>query len=584
MNRLWQVLIALVLLVAAGIGVGLAVYGSPLTLLAAVRNSIISFGDPPGTLSVEARAGATAPAPAAAPTAIADADEWPSYNRTLTSERFSPLDQINRQNVRSLRILCTYDTHLYEGFTSGPIMVDGALIATGAFDTFSIDPATCRQNWRVHEHYRAVPPILAARGAAYLDGRVFRGTLDGRILAYDSHTGARLWEASVADPKLGSFIPAAPIAWNGMVFVGIAGGDFKGIKGRMYGIAAATGQILWETYLVPRQPQDPSFGPAGSMPDGALQSWGNRDTAALPISGGATWTSYTLDPQHGWLYIPVGNPSPDFADAMRPGSDLYVDSVLVLEAKSGNYVRHFQADARDWHDYDMSNPPTLIQTRAGVSLMAFSPKDGHLYGVDAQSNQLRYKSAVTRIENPDLEFSTARATRFCPGAGGGGEWNGAAYDPRTNLILTAETDWCTSVTRASDAELKATAAGHAWMGSHGLFGEADPHAQWGGWVYASDADSGEWKWRARSNYPTLSGVTPTGGGVVFLGDMGGDLYALDSSNGQRLWSLAVRGAVAGGIISYSVAGSQRIAVAYGMTSLFWPTAPSSAKIMILGLP
>jgi alcohol dehydrogenase (cytochrome c) len=585
MKILRQVLYMVALLAAAHF-VGVAIFGTPIALAGVLFNTVVSFRNPPGTLTVEVQPGAASTQLIPATSDTPDPDEWPSYNRTTTSERYSPLDQINRQNVQSLRVRCTYDSKLYENFTSVLIMVDGAVIATGAFDTFSIDPVSCKQNWRVHEHYNAQSPILAARGAAYLDGRVFRGTLDGRILAYDSHTGKRLWEVSVADPKLGSFIPAAPIAWNGMVFIGIAGGDYKGIKGRMYGIAAASGQIVWETYLVPRQPGDLSFGPAGRMPDSALESWGNRDTPGLPIGGGATWTSYTLDPQHGWLYIPVGNPSPDFADGARPGDDLYVDSVLVLEAKNGNYVRHFQADPRDWHDYDMSNPPALIHTRAGVSLMTFSPKDGYLYGVDAVSNELRYRRPVTRIENPQLEFSTTHDTRFCPGSGGGGEWNGAAYDPRTNLIFTAETDWCTSVTRATDAELKATGLGRVWMGagSHTLFGNADPHSQWGGWVYASDADSGEWKWRARSNYPTLSGVTPTGGGLVFLGDMGGNLYALDTSSGQRLWSLTVRGAVAGGIISYAVGGSQRVAVAYGMTSVLWPTAPSSAKIMVLGLP
>jgi alcohol dehydrogenase (cytochrome c) len=586
MKTLGRGLLWALVLVGLGLGIGLSIIPSPLSLLGAVLASIRTINSPAGTLSVEVRPGSADPTLSATPADTPDPDEWPGYNRTLTSQRFSPLDQINRQNVQSLKVLCTYDSKLYEGFESGPIMVDGALIATGAFDTFSIDPSTCKENWRVHEHYSSTTPVLAARGAAYLAGRVFRGTLDGRVLAYDSHTGKRLWEVSVADPRLGSNICSAPIAWNGMVFAGICGGDQKGIKGRMYGIAADSGRILWETYLVPKQPGDPSFGPAGKMPQEALQSWSNRDTPGLPISGGATWTSYTLDPASGWLYIPVGNPSPDFDDADRAGSDLFVDSVLVLAAKTGDYVKHFQTTPRDWHDYDVSNAPALISTRAGARLMTFSPKNGYLYGVDAASDEVRYRSPVTRIENENVELSTTQHTHFCPGPGGGGEWNGAAYDPHTNLTFTAETDWCASATRATAEEVKSVKAGNAWMGagSHETFGRPDPMSQWGGWIYATDADTGEWRWRAHSNYPTLSGVTPTAGGLVFLGDHGGDLYALDSSTGAPLWTFRVRGAIAGGIVSYAVNGSQRVAVAYGMTSLLWATKPSSAKIMILALP
>jgi len=588
-KQLRRIVLVAILLVAAGVGIGLAIFHRPVTLIAALLNTVASFNNPAGTLVVELRPGASPAQLGAAQLDAGDPNNWPSYNRTLTSQRFSPLDQINTRNVSALQVLCTYDTGLYEGFESGPIMVDGALIATGAFDTFSINPSDCSQNWRVHENYQSRSALLAVRGAAYLDGRVFRGTLDGRVLAYDGKSGQRLWESSVADPKLGTNICAAPIAWNGLVFIGIAGGDQKGIKGRMYALAADTGRIVWETYLLPRQPGDLSFGPAGQMPENAIDSWGNRDTPGLPISGGATWTSYTLDPSNGWLYVPTGNPSPDLVDAVRSGSDLFADSVLVLDARTGNYIKHFQIAPRDWHDYDMSNTPALIRTRAGQQLISFAPKNGYLYGVDALSNQVHYRSAVTRIENPDVELSITQRVHFCPGVGGGGEWNGVAYDPRTNFVFTGQNDWCASALRQTDTELKSVKPGAAWMGAaaHSAFealGKPDPHSQWGGWIYATDADSGEWTWRARSNYPTLSGVTPTAGGLVFFGDHGGDLYALDSSNGQRLWSLKLRGAIGGGIISYSVAGSQRIAVAYGMTSLVWPTAPSSAKIVILGLP
>src|SRR5271157_4790553 len=172
-----------------------------------LRGEILSLFAPPGAVATESNPNyksAAAPAPAAsrAP-AVAD---WPSYNKTLTSERFSDLSQINTKNVAKLKVLCTYDTWRLTSLETGLIMVEGALIGTTEFDIFSIDPSTCAENWRTHEEYPAY--ILPTnRGAAYLDGRLFRGTDDGRVLAYDFKTGRRLWETTIADVKKGEDVP-----------------------------------------------------------------------------------------------------------------------------------------------------------------------------------------------------------------------------------------------------------------------------------------------------------------------------------------------------------------------------------------
>jgi alcohol dehydrogenase (cytochrome c) len=231
-------------------------------------NYVRYMAAPAGTISTERAPGSpatTSPLPAPPPAGAADAD-WPSYNKTLTSNRFSPLAQINRNNVGSLKILCTYDTGQYTGFTSGLIEVNGALIGTTEYDIFSIDPANCHQNWRTHESYEPATPQGVNRGAAYLDGRLFRGTQDGRVLAYDFKTGKRLWATAIADPAKGETVPAAPIAWNGLVFAGNAGGDIKGVKGRMYALDAKTGKIVWEFYLVPKGRRTMARGPQGASP------------------------------------------------------------------------------------------------------------------------------------------------------------------------------------------------------------------------------------------------------------------------------------------------------------------------------
>jgi len=565
-------------------------------LVAMAVNYVRSWSAPPGTLSVESSVALPStvvnPAPSPPATSLANppppaitADDWPSYNKTLTSERFSPLSQISVWNVRRLKILCAYDTQQHTSFETGPLMVNGALIATTEHDIFSLNPSNCTENWRTHEDYQPATIQGVNRGAAYLDGRLFRGTEDGRVLAYDFKTGKRLWETSVADPKRGETTPAAPIAWNGMVFIGNAGGDVKGVKGRMYALDATTGKILWEFYLVPKSLGDPTRGPQGTSP---LDNSSWQNLPGSPITGGATWTSYTLNPQTGELYIPGGNPAPDFATAPREGGNLYSGSIVVLDATTGAYKNHFKLVPKDWHDWDVSTAPALIHTAGGKYLLSVAPKDGHLYGYDLATSALLYRTPVTRIENADAPFELGKNVHFCPGSVGGAEWNGPAYDPPTNLILIGEVDWCSTVRLQDNAQIAAVAPGKPWSAMDSLnpyyvWGVPDSRTGWAGWVSAVDADSGAWKWRVKSNYPVLSGMTPTAGGLALFGDAGGNFYALDIKTGQKLWGAKIGGGIGGGVITYATDGVQKIAVATGFTSILWPTEVVTGKIVILGL-
>jgi alcohol dehydrogenase (cytochrome c) len=583
-----------VVVAAAAIGGALAVafQVQTFTILGLARAYLLSLNAPAGTATTEQNPayGAGAHPPAVVDDALAETEDWPSYNRTVKSQRYSQLSQINTKNVGRLKVLCTYDLDEFASFESGLIMVNNALIGTTQFDIFSLDPATCAENWRAHENYP--PNILPSnRGAAYLDGMLFRGTQDGRVLAYDFKTGKRIWATTIADATLSESVPSAPIASDGLVYVGNSGGDFKGGKGHMYALEAKTGRIVWEFYLAPKTDGDAPRGPVGASPLDA-STW--KNPPGMPISGSGTWTSYTLDTRAGLVYVPGGNPAPDFVQggfegmSAREGQNLYSDSVVILDAKTGDYRNHFHLVPHDWHDWDVSNPPILIQTMGGRQLMAVAPKDGHLYGFDLADNSLVYRVAVTRIENADAPFVPGRSVHFCPGAVGGGEWNSPAYVPETNLILIGEVDWCNSVTVQDDKTLRDVSRGVPWTGMEALnpfhvFGAADRSSDWAGWVYAVDADTGVWKWRLKSNYPILSGITPTAGGVVFFGDVGGNFYALDASNGEKLWSQNLGSAMAGGVITYIAKGAQRVAVAAGFTMVAWPTKITTAKVVILGL-
>ena len=265
-------LIAAALIAAGGAAVGVLFRLHPVEtslFVAMTRNYLRSWSAPKGETSTElnpAYKGAAAAAPALLPVAAdAASADWPSYNRTLASERFAPAAEINASTVGGLKVLCTYDTGQYTSFESGLIMVDGALIGTTISDIFSLDPSTCAENWRTREDL-PLGILSAMRGAAYLDGMLYRGSPDARVLAYDFKTGKRVWETAIADPSRGEFVAAAPIAWNGLVFIGNAGGDAKGGKGHMFALDAKTGKIVWEFFLAPKTEGDVALGPLGASP------------------------------------------------------------------------------------------------------------------------------------------------------------------------------------------------------------------------------------------------------------------------------------------------------------------------------
>jgi len=516
----------------------------------------------------------------AAPAAFAGNKDWPSYNRTLTSDRYANLEAIDTKNVTALKVLCTFDAGEQTSFQTGLVQVDGALFATTDRDTFSIDPNNCKQNWRTHEDF-AAGDLKVNRGPAWFDHRVFRGTADGRVLAYDAKNGKRLWSTVIADAAKGESVPAAPIAWEGLVFIGNAGGDNKGVKGRMYALDAKDGHIVWEFYMVPKAPGDVARGPAGADPGSrTASSW--KNAKGFPITGGATWTSYSLDPTSGLLFVPGGNPAPDFVKGTRPGENLFASSLVILDAKTGAYRRHFQLVRGDFHDWDVSSAPVLFLNRKGHRMLAEAPKDGHLYLIDLSSGKLAYRTPVTTVLNVEAPL-TASGTRFCPGAQGGAEWNGAAFDPAENLIFTGEVDWCTTVHAVAANSLQRAPAGQPWSGATPDFGTQDDPKLWSGWLTAIDADTGERKWQFHAPYPLMGGITPTTGRLLLFGDMGGNFYAFDAGSGKKLWSIDLGGAVGGGVITYDTGVGQKIAVAAGMTSPIWPAPKVNGKIVILGL-
>lgn len=524
-----------------------------------------------GTDSGPAAAIAPPPAPAAA--------DWPAYNRTLAGDRFSPLDEIDRGNVAQLQAICTYTLPEVSSLQTGPIVVDATMYFTTDTRSYAIDAATCAEKWQVERIGERRSPLGVHRGFAYLDGRLFRGTSDGHVLALDASDGRTLWDRKIPDDAPGVSMPMAPIANDGLVFIGHAGGDQTGVIGHVYAYDAASGDVVWRFSVVPDEPA-------------VRATWPNADR--YPITGGAFWTSFTLDETTGVLYVPAGNPAPDFDVEARGGDNLYTNSVIALDAATGRMLGYNQIVKRDNHDWDVNSPPTLATTRGGRAIVASANKDGLLSVLDrsaiaasAPSADLStrlpivYQAATTTRENVDVPLSRAAPVRFCPGILGGNEWNGAAFHPGANALYTGAVDWCATVQLADEVEVPP--AGQIWFGSRPGDIQAPP-SEAKGWLTAFDADSGKVKWKYAAASPVVAAVTPTAGGLVFSADQGGGLRAFDAESGVVLWELDTGQSIGGGIVSYAVGGRQRIAVASGMKSPIWPGAADQSRIQVFGLP
>ncbi|MEP7214081.1 MAG: PQQ-binding-like beta-propeller repeat protein [Acidobacteriota bacterium] len=538
-----------------------------------VTGSVLSFSctaPVSNTSNTNAAANASPPASPAAAATVADGD-WPGYNRTLDSQRYSPLNQITAANVATLKQVCVADLGEEGNFQSGIVVANNMLFATTETATFALDPATCAVKWKQVLDKPAVEGLRVNRGVAYMDGKVFRGYNAGSLVAIDANTGQKLWETKMADPTKGESVPAAPIAWNGMVFIGQAGGDNRGVRGRMMAFNAADGKQLWSFDLVPL------------TGDGA-DTW-PPESDNFHRTGGATWTSCTLDPEKGLLYVPAGNAAPDFDIKARPGTNLYSNSIVILDAKTGAFKEYYQLTPDDFHDWDISTPPALIKTSSGKNLMVSVGKDGVVHGVDTGAKSQLYKTPIVKQLNIDTPF-TAQETRFCPGIQGGAEWNGVAFNPAANLVFANTIDWC-SIVNLGPKSPPPGDLGKPYTGEAdeaGPFGRQDPVEDARGWVTAVNADDGTIKWKYESPKPMIAGIATTASGLLFTGDLDGNLLALNAADGKELLKLKADAPIGGGVITYLAGGKQYVGVAEGITSNSFKTKGGNARVAVFALP
>jgi alcohol dehydrogenase (cytochrome c) len=492
--------------------------------------------------------------------------DWLLSNHDYSGQRFVDLKQINPQNVQQLRPACIYQSGDTKAFHNNPIVYRGVMYITTTWSTIAIDATSCKVRWRHNWRPKSIEVHPPNRGAAIKDGRVVRATTDGYLFALDIETGKLLWEKKLvaAEKNEGSF-NMAPVIFEDLIILGL-GISEQGVKGWVGAFKLDNGDPVWRFNTVPDD------GEPGA------ETWGQGD--ARKRGGGSVWSPPSLDAATGLGYIPVANPAPDFFGDLRPGANLYTGSMVVLDVRTGKLKWFYQAVPHDTHDWDLTQASPLFTANVGGKtrkLVAVVGKDGLLHVLDRETKEHLYETPVTTRLNADVA-TTKEGVRTCPGVLGGVLWNGPAFNPRSNMLYVPAVDWCGVFKKADEARF---VEGQLYMGGFYL---EDPIEKARGWLTAIDASTGKVAWKYESSKPMLAAVTTTSAGLIFTGEMSGDLIALDARNGKLLHRFNTGAPINGGVITYAIDGKQYVAVASGSASGFWRAAPGASSIVVFSLP
>jgi PQQ-dependent dehydrogenase (methanol/ethanol family) len=500
--------------------------------------------------------------------AAGDGNNFLHTNANYSQTRYYPSRQINTDNVKNLRPAWIFQTEVVDSLETSPIVVNGVMYVTTAYNhVYALNARTGEQIWH-HKHKLGPVHITCCgknnRGVAVHGDRVFMGTLDAKLVALDAKTGKQLWESQIAEPELGYSETMAPTVVDGMVLIGTNGGEY-GIRGFVKAFDAKTGELKWTFHTIPEN----SVG-VWATHDATGRDM-HRDIAAEKAKlaesgdpyktlGGGVWQNPAVDLETRRIYFAVGNPSPDLDGSLRPGDNLYTDSLVSVKLDTGEYICHFQYIPHDVWDLDAVSPPiiTTVQDADGkdVKGILHAGKTGHVYVHNADDCSLiRFSEAM--IPQEDMwTLPTAEGARMLPGANGGVEWSPMAIDPTHRLSYAINLHQPMTYTVRSTPYPE----GKLWLG--GSFDVIPEEEQWGN-VTAVDYDTGRIRWQVRTAQPMIGGVLATAGGLLFTGEGNGLFKAYDASNGAELWRFQAGAGVNAPPSSYTVDGRQYIVVGAG---------------------
>ncbi len=493
--------------------------------------------------------------------------DWLMPNHDYSGKRFVDLKQINRRNAASLQPVATYQVNDTSVFHNNPLIYQGVLYVATTNSTMALDAATLKVKWRVDRKPKGPDGWPMNRGAALKDGKLVRGTHDGYLLAYDAADGKLLWERPVLDrKKREAGFTMAPLIFEDLILIGPAGSE-GGVKGWVGAFRLEDGEQVWRFNTVPDE------GEPGA------ETW--KDAAARETGGGGVWGPFSLDVEKGVLYVPVSNPAPDFYTDSRFGDNLYTNSLLAFDARTGKLQWHYQAVPADFHDWDLTQVSPLFETKVKGKLRKLVTavgKDGLLHALDRETREHLYEVPVTTRKNVDTPLTATEGVYACPGVLGGVQWNGPAYNPGLNMLFVNAADWCGVFKKAREFR---RGESRGFMGGTYTY---DAPEKSRGWLTAIDAATGQIRWKYESQRPLLAAVTTTSADLIFTGELSGDFIALDARNGAVLYRFNAGGPINGGVITYAINGRQYVAVNSGNASGFWRAARGSATVLLFALP
>ena len=483
-------------------------------------------------------------------------DRWVTYGKNYGAWRYMPDAQINRDTVANLRPVWIKQNGVTGGAYEVTALVnDGRMYLTTANShLLVVDPLTGDELWRYDHDFENVDLCCGPhnRGVGLHEDKVFWGTLDAHLLAFDAATGIQLWDAEVGDHRESFSVTGAPLVVKDMVLIGVGGGEY-GIRGYIDAYDVNTGERRWRFYTTPAEGEPGNETWLGD-------SW--------KTGGAPTWVTGTYDPETDMVFWGTGNPWPDINNAVRAGDNLYSNSVVALDADSGDLRWYFQTSPRDEFDHDSTSEPMIIEEMFNGQMRKMIvqvSRNGHVYALDRMNGDFLYAGEYTRVNwaerdergKPVLkqELYEPADTMVFPGLYGGKNWPPASYSPDTHMLYIPTTEWGTRFIRRD---------GEGRPGTMDLGGIPQFDTTGTGWVVAFDMLSGEIAWQKEmpGNF-NWAGTLSTGGGLVFSGAPDGHVYAMNDETGEVLWKFQTGSGIYAPPTSFTIDGKQYLGVASG---------------------